>query len=552
VSTLPPGQTCSLSGATGTATGGTIATVLVSCTANLYRIGASIDGLSGSLLLQDNGSDDLTVTAAGVVQFATPVAAGSAYAISVRTQPAGQQCSVLNGTGVVDAANVTAPSLFCLSGAWTWKGGATTSGGAGVYGTRGIAANSNQPGARSGASAWSDAAGNLTMFGGAGHDAAGLQGDLNDLWTYCVCNGRREWTWIQGGSVANAAGVYGVLTVAAVGNAPGARQGAATWTDGFGNLWLFGGTGRDSAGVTGPLNDLWKYTPSVGTWAWIAGSSVVAAAGVTAGLGVAAPTNVPGARQSASTWVDAIGDLWLFGGQGRDTAGASGPLNDLWRYRTSTNTWTWVSGASTTGDRGQHGTVGVTATTSRPGARSGAVAWAVPAGGMWLLGGSGLDGTGTLGELNDLWRYDAAAGTWTWVAGADVVNAAGRYGTRGTAAGGNTPGARQAAAAWIDPAGTFWLFGGLGRDGAGARGGLADLWKFSPGTANWTWVAGDSVAGAAGSPGTLNLVAVSNAPGARAAAFTWTDPQGKLWMSGGDDYRAAGSGNLNDLWEYTP
>jgi N-acetylneuraminic acid mutarotase len=175
-----------------------------------------------------------------------------------------------------------------------------------------------------------------------------------------------------------------------------------------------------------------------------------------------------------------------------------------------------------------------------------------PAGRLWLFGGVGLDVAGTTGELSDLWRYAPADGSWTWIAGADVANATGVYGTRGTAATSNAPGARQAAAAWADVAGTFWLFGGLGRDGTGVRGGLADLWKYSPGAATWTWVAGDSTAGAAGTPGTVNLVAVGNAPGARAASYTWIDPQGKLWMSGGDDYRAAGSGSLNDLWEYTP
>ena len=45
---------------------------------------------------------------------------------------------------------------------------------------------------------------------------------------------------------------------------PGGRDGAATWTDQNGNLWLFGGWGDDSAGTVGLLNDLWEY--SGGLW----------------------------------------------------------------------------------------------------------------------------------------------------------------------------------------------------------------------------------------------------------------------------------------------
>ena len=45
------------------------------------------------------------------------------------------------------------------------------------------------------------------------------------------------------------------------------------WTDAAGNFWLFGGNGYDSAGTSGYLNDLWKY--SAGQWTWMGGSNVV-------------------------------------------------------------------------------------------------------------------------------------------------------------------------------------------------------------------------------------------------------------------------------------
>lgn len=62
--------------------------------------------------------------------------------------------------------------------------GSNIAGAAGVYGTLGTAAASNDPGARYALGSWADAYGNLWIFGGYGHDSVGTVGDLHDLWTY--------------------------------------------------------------------------------------------------------------------------------------------------------------------------------------------------------------------------------------------------------------------------------------------------------------------------------------------------------------------------------
>ena len=36
-------------------------------------------------------------------------------------------------------------------------------------------------------------------------------------------------------------------------------------------------------------------------------------------MGVPASTNIPGARKGAVTWVDGVGNFWLFGGCGYDS-----------------------------------------------------------------------------------------------------------------------------------------------------------------------------------------------------------------------------------------
>src|SRR5687768_11384795 len=58
--------------------------------------------------------------------------------------------------------------------------------------------------------------------------------------------------------------------------------------------------------------------------------------------GVAAATNDPGTRHGAATWVDASGNLWLFGGEGVSTTPTMSLLSDLWKYNPTTNEWTWV------------------------------------------------------------------------------------------------------------------------------------------------------------------------------------------------------------------
>ena len=57
------------------------------------------------------------------------------------------------------------------------------------------------------------------------------------------------------------------------------------------------------------------------------------APGVYGSLGVPATTNVPGARSGAVSWIDGSGDLWFFGGDGYDSTGTQGYLNDLWHYQ---------------------------------------------------------------------------------------------------------------------------------------------------------------------------------------------------------------------------
>ncbi len=475
---------------------------------------------------------------------------------------------------------------------WTWMGGNSTVDQPGVYGTLGVPAAGNIPGSRQSANSWTDSKGNLWLFGGERYDANGNVGNLNDLWEFSPSTD--QWTWMGGSStvVSNGgqSGVYGTLGVPAAGNIPGSRSSSMSWTDSSGNLWLFGGYGSDANGDSGYLNDLWEFNPSTNQWAWMGGSSTVGSNGVQSGvygtLGVPAAGNIPGSRQSANSWTDRSGNLWLFGGFGVDANGTGGDLNDLWEFNPSTDQWAWMGGSSTVpaqgeGQSGVYGTLGVFDAGNIPGSRDSAMSWTDSNGHLWLFGGSGYDANGHGGFLNDLWEFSPSTYEWAWMGGSSTPYQPGVYGTWGVPAAGNIPGGRASAMSWTDSSGNPWLFGGSGYDANGngallwrfggwdydANGNVGNLndfwefspytiWEFSPPTDQWAWMGGSSAVpqygvGQPGVYGTLGVPTAGNIPGSRASAMSWTDSSGNLWLFGGSGHDANGNGGeLNDLWKY--
>src|SRR5579862_1842841 len=85
-------------------------------TPTLYTVSATVSGLSGQgLVLELNGGQDLAVATDGTVAFPNGLASGSAYAVTVETQPAVRRelCSVSNGSGTIGQANVSNVSIDC-------------------------------------------------------------------------------------------------------------------------------------------------------------------------------------------------------------------------------------------------------------------------------------------------------------------------------------------------------------------------------------------------------------------------------------------------------
>jgi len=499
---------------------------------------ASSDGL----VLQNNGADNLSITANGNFRFSTPISKGGSYSVTVLTQPSSpvQQCTVANGVGTA-TSNVSNIKVECGHNEWAWMAGSQAINQIGTYGTLGTPDPANTPAGRQSPATWTDANGALWLFGGYGYDSNGNLLPMNDLWKFSS----GEWTWMDGPTLAGQSGNYGTLGVSTPNGIPGARFQAASWADASGNFWLFGGNGFDSVGNESPMNDVWKY--SSGEWTWVGGSAVGKQNGHYGTLGVADSSNTPGGRNGSALWVDASGDVWVFGGIGYDeTNPINGNLSDLWKY--SAGEWTWIGGPKAKEQKGVYGTQGVASASNNPGGRYAACNWIDASGNLWLFGGWAYDSNGSLGYMNDLWKY--AGGQWTWVAGSKIMNQPGVYGTQGTPSANNIPGARWGGVAWTDSAGSVWLFGGTAYFTATIAGFGNDLWKYSNG--QWTWISGANVGGQSPTYGTEGTLDPGNTPGGRFMLNRWIDPDGDLWLFGGYGQIPGSTGNMNDLWMYMP
>jgi len=110
---------------------------------------------------------------------------------------------------------------------------------------------------------------------------------------------------------------------------------------------------------------------------------------------------MPSGRSDATSWKDHAGNLWLFGGSAitGSSSFTPAPVNDLWKYTPSTNSWSWQSGVNAASLPAVRGTQGVASTFNVPSGRTNAVAWPDAAGTLWLWGGLASN-TDT---LNDVW-----------------------------------------------------------------------------------------------------------------------------------------------------
>lgn len=79
-----------------------------------YSVAGNTSGLIGSVVLQCNGSDDLTISENGSFSFATEIANGEAYAVNILNNPVDQGCKATNGSGIITDSDVTNVEIICV------------------------------------------------------------------------------------------------------------------------------------------------------------------------------------------------------------------------------------------------------------------------------------------------------------------------------------------------------------------------------------------------------------------------------------------------------
>jgi N-acetylneuraminic acid mutarotase len=438
---------------------------------------------------------------------------------------------------------------------WVWVNGSNTGAAPGNWGVMGTFAPSNIPGGRTSAAAWSDSNGNFWLFGGYGADSNNISGRLNDLWEFS--SSTKLWAWMAGSSSMSCffnSLNEKVCDQPATSSSPGGREGAVTWTDSQGNLWLFGGFSSDYLGTPGNFNDFWEYSTSSNAWTFMGGASQITcinpAEGYCVGsespqpqygsLGVPAAGNNPGGRTNAAGWTDSSGNLWIFGGENSISTSplTENPVyfSDVWKYDFASSEWTWMAGPNGSNDvssgindsPGVYGILGVPAAANTPGGRTYQNTWTDKAGNFWLFGGEFQIENSGIAFLNDLWVFNPNNVSWTWIGGSTTPGSvtqdgysgqAANYGALGIAAAGNTPGGRANAGAWADSAGNFWLFGG-GNSYVDTP--YNDWWEYQPSANSLPPAITPAFTPAAGSYTSTQAVTISNGM-VNAAIYYTTD-----------------------------
>jgi Galactose oxidase, central domain len=571
-----PAQTCTVTGGAGTATGN-VSSAQVSCTSGsggggTFTIGGTVVSLAGTgLVLQDNGGDNLSVTASGGFTFATALAAGTMYNVTVLTQPSSpaQVCTVADGTGTANA-NVGNIVVTCSIPSISIGGSVSGLDGTGLVlqdnGGDNLTITTNgtfkfatllvsgapynvtvltQP---------SNPAQVCTVSMGTGTATA----NVTSVQVVCpavfnTIGGNIVGLYVPTGQTAN-----GVLQDNGGDNLPFTENGPFTFVTpiAFGSSFdvslfvapqtqpqgsrIYGFQGTATADVTSVLVDFGHND-----WTWMSATNNTNQFGVFSApppMPTSIISNIPGGVRYPATWTDNSGNLWMFSGYGYSLSAPDGPNpwyhQEMWNYN-------GANLANYDGSFDVFWTMEPAPSSGPPAGRWGAVTWTDPGTGNLMLFG----GQDQFTEfLNDLWSYDTSSNAWTLISGG--ANEAGVYGTKGTAAPGNIPGGRWGATGKLDFSGNFWLFGGFGNDSTGATGLLNDLWEFTGG--EWKWVSGSNVINADGVYGTQGTPSGSTVPGGRQASMSWIDVNGNFWVFGGYNLSSTGQPTaFNDLWEFS-
>ncbi len=107
----PNEQSCTVNNAEGPVDGPV--ELEANCSTISYKISGTVKGLKeGSIILQNNAGDDITMDGNGSFTFKEPVVKDSNYNVTIRSQAGIQPCRVINGAGKA-TQDVTNVSILC-------------------------------------------------------------------------------------------------------------------------------------------------------------------------------------------------------------------------------------------------------------------------------------------------------------------------------------------------------------------------------------------------------------------------------------------------------
>ena len=90
---------------------------------DIFTVSGTVDGMTGGTLeLQLNNTEYLTITANGDFNFNMFQHNGWVYEVVISNQPENQLCTVSNGEGIVTTSNITDVSISCVNNAFTVSG----------------------------------------------------------------------------------------------------------------------------------------------------------------------------------------------------------------------------------------------------------------------------------------------------------------------------------------------------------------------------------------------------------------------------------------------
>ncbi len=312
---------------------------------------------------------------------------------------------------------------------WTWMGGSTLLNQAPVYGTLGVPAVLNSPGAVQLTNAtWVDNNGDLWMLGGINQSLY----KSNALWRYHIAT--NEWTWMAGTNFSQNAS-FGPPGIFGSNFTPqGITEDNVTWVDIQNHLWLY---------VSGS-SDLWEFNPLTKAWAWIKGNHGVSSPGVYAPLKQWAANNLPpsgvaycSGMASVQGWLEIV-----------VPNPGNGYSNELWAY--DRNAQMWSLRARTPGANGAYLHHCLPDYIDYPKKN---VDYRVTPGycpnTYWFFGG---DYAG-----NDLWLFNANSASWNWIDGA--LGQTPVFGTKGVSNSYNRPPGGTGNCLWTDNNNNLWVFG---------------------------------------------------------------------------------------------